>query len=178
MPKWGRCLKKGVLPWVWISFRLSLSVYSRCCIPVCSVMVGVPHRPLLPSLLTPLDQGHGTQLKRASHQIHQSHISDLPWQRPLKSVQLICTGGWLFLSLEGNELVGSWGLVDPSRYRCYFRIRSQRKVSLRGTGPPERRCASLFASNPATGPHDLTGITFQFKTSVRWSLLHDFFYCF
>ena len=33
---------------IWIS----LSVYSRCCIRICSAMVGVPHRTLLPSLST------------------------------------------------------------------------------------------------------------------------------
>jgi len=31
---------------------LSLSVYSRCCIRICSAMIGVNHRPLLPSLPT------------------------------------------------------------------------------------------------------------------------------
>ena len=40
---------------VCVSFRfgLSLSVYSRYCLRICSVMVGAPHRPLLPSLPTP-----------------------------------------------------------------------------------------------------------------------------
>ena len=32
--------------------RVYLSVYSRCCIRICSAMVGVPHRPRLPSLPT------------------------------------------------------------------------------------------------------------------------------
>ena len=31
----------------WCRIRLSLSVYSRCCLRTCSAMVGVPHRPLL-----------------------------------------------------------------------------------------------------------------------------------
>ena len=29
-----------------------MSVFPRCCIRICSAMVGVPHRPLMPSLLT------------------------------------------------------------------------------------------------------------------------------
>ena len=32
--------------------RLRGTTHTRCCIRVCSVMVGVPHRPLLPSLPT------------------------------------------------------------------------------------------------------------------------------
>ena len=35
---------------LWVVRLVSLSVYSRCCIRICSAMVGVPHRPLLPSL--------------------------------------------------------------------------------------------------------------------------------
>ena len=35
--------------WLW---RESKSVYPRCCIRICSAMVGVPHRPLLLSLPT------------------------------------------------------------------------------------------------------------------------------
>ena len=35
---------------------LSLSVYSRCCIRICSAMVGVPQCPLLPSLPTALQR--------------------------------------------------------------------------------------------------------------------------
>ena len=50
-----------------------LSVYSRCCLRVCSAMVGVPHRPLLPSL--PTSPTHaGESCKQPTHQATKGFV--------------------------------------------------------------------------------------------------------